>query len=385
MCHIATPAISQHKEVSVEVYFPKGSSQWNSSFMGNGSRMSGFIDDVNAYMENSSYIVLGIEYFSEASPEGSMSLNEDISYRRGKSITEYIQNHLIFAPHQIKVTNLNEDWNYLLRQIEASAMPGKKEILEIFSNTLPDDSREEALKKHDNGIPWNYMSTHFFPVMRKVTVVVKVGIPAPEADLTVLSSEDDVEGLHSGIAQLHIEPLHAELLPVPSRRSWYFKTNLSGLGFLIANIHVEADLGSGLSVALPVYYGASNYFSRTCKYRTFTVQPELRYWFNGKYTSFYAAVHAGFGWYNFTDGKWRIQDKDGRTPAIGGGISAGYRLPLQKNSTHWFIELGVGAGLYPLHYDRFHNEKDGALESTRKETYFGIDQLSVNLVYKFKK
>lgn len=379
------PAMSQHKEVIVDIFFPKGSSQWNSSFMGNGSRMAGFIEDVNGHMENSSYIVLGIEYFSEASPEGNMSLNEEISHRRGKSITEHIHKYLIFADHQIKVTNLNEDWNYLLQQIEASAMPGKKEILEIFSNTLPDDSREVALKKLDNGVPWNYMSTHFFPGMRKVRVVVKVGIPAPEVELSINSQEDEMKRLPEGIVQLHTGPLHAELLPLPSRRCWYLKTNLSGLGFLIANIHAEVDLGRGFSFALPVYYSAVDYFGETSKYRTFTLQPELRYWFNGKYTSFYAAAHAGLGWYNFTDGKWRIQDKDGRTPAIGGGISAGYRLPLQKNSPRWFVELGVGAGVYPLHYDRFHNEKDGALESTRKETCFGIDQLSVNLVYKFKK
>lgn len=237
MCHVGTPAMSQHKEVAVEVFFPKGSSQWNSS-------------------------------------------------------TEHIHKHLICADHQIKVTNLNEDWNYLL---------------------------------------------------------------------------------------------HAELLPLPSRRCWYLKTNLWGLGFLIANIHAEVDLGRGFSFALPVYYSAVDYFGETSKYRTFTLQPEFRYWFNGEYTSFYAAAHAGLGWYNFTDGKWRIQDKDGKTPTIGGGVSAGYRLPIQKENPRWFVEFAVGAGVYPLHYDRFYNEKDGALESTRKETYFGIDQLAVNLVYKFRK
>lgn len=370
----------------MEVYFQKGKSDWNGEFKENGFRMQEFLKDVNRYMEDSSYVVLGVNYRSETSPEGSMQLNEELSRRRGESITGYIHKHIIFAEHQISITELNEDWDHLLKQVETSAMPYRDEVLQIFHNTLPDDSRGAALRQLGGGKAWEYMTSRFFPEMRKVTVVVRVGTPEPEVEQTIHQElAGDGEELQEGIGWIPVVPLKVGLLPVPAGKGWYVKTNLSGLGFLIANIHVEADLGSGLSVALPIYYSASNYFSRTCKYRTFTLQPELRYWFNGKYTSFYAAAHAGLGWYNFTDGKWRIQDKDGRTPAIGGGISAGYRLPLQKNSPRWFVELGVGAGVYPLHYDRFHNEKDGALESTRKETYFGIDQLSVNLVYKFKK
>ena len=36
-------------------------------------------------------------------------------------------------------------------------------------------------------------------------------------------------------------------------------------------------------------------------------------------------------------------------------------------------EVALGAGVYPLHYDLFHNEPNGQLYDTRKKTRFGLD------------
>ena len=63
----------------------------------------------------------------------------------------------------------------------------------------------------------------------------------------------------------------------------------------------------------------------------------------------------------------------------------GYRLPISKNR-RWKMELSLGAGLYPLHYDVFHNTpntKDGLMIGTYKKTYLGIDKASASLSYTF--
>ena len=80
------------------------------------------------------------------------------------------------------------------------------------------------------------------------------------------------------------------------------------------------------------------------------------------------------------------KDKDGNTPTLGGGLSLGYRIPMSYNS-RWKLEMAVGAGVYPLHYDVFHNEHNGPVYETRKKTYIGLDNILLGISYRipFKK
>lgn len=166
----------------------------------------------------------------------------------------------------------------------------------------------------------------------------------------------------------------------------HLKTNAIGLGMGIANVAVEIDMARHWSFALPVYYSAWDYFKQTVKFRTFAVQPEFRYWLSDENDGFFAGAHFGLAYYNLAiDGDYRYQDHSRETPAIGGGVSIGYRLPISKNN-RWRVEFSVGAGAYANHYDKFHNTpdtKDGLLIESNKNTYWGIDQAAVSFSYSF--
>lgn len=162
----------------------------------------------------------------------------------------------------------------------------------------------------------------------------------------------------------------------------YIKTNAVGLGMGIANAAAEMDLAKHWSFSLPVYYSGWDYFRSTVKFRTFALQPEVRYWFMPNHSKLYAGIHAGLGWYNMAiGGDWRIQDTEGKSPAVGGGISVGYRIPLSKKNTNWKMEFAIGCGVYAVNYDKFHNRNNGANAETTKKTYMGPDQFSINLIY----
>ena len=177
---------------------------------------------------------------------------------------------------------------------------------------------------------------------------------------------------------------------VPEVEEWtrklYVKTNLVGLGMAIANLGVEVDLAKHWSFALPVYYSAWDYFKSTVKFRTFAVQPELRYWLSENNRGFFAGAHFGLAYFNFAfDGDYRYQDHCCKTPALGGGLAVGYRMPISRNH-RWHIEFLLGGGVYDLHYDVFHNVenvKNGKLKETLKDTYYGIDQAAINISYRF--
>ncbi len=159
------------------------------------------------------------------------------------------------------------------------------------------------------------------------------------------------------------------------------KTNVPGLGMGIANVAIETDLCRHLSLCLPAYYSAWNHFTPTVKFRMLAIQPEIRYWFAEENDGWFAGAHFGMGYYNVaTGGEYRIQDHDGNSPALGGGLAAGYRLPISRNG-RLKMEFSLGAGAYSLHYDKFRNCKNGLMVATEKRTYIGLDQASVSLCY----
>ena len=167
-------------------------------------------------------------------------------------------------------------------------------------------------------------------------------------------------------------------------RHIYVKTNLLGLGALMANAAVEVDFAKHWSVQLPIYFSAWDYFVEGYKFRIAAIQPEVRFWPSRKSNDkFFIGAHGGFGHYNFAfGGEHRYQDKGCNTPALGGGLSVGVRFPLCK-SGRWKMEFSVGAGAYSLNYDTYYNVPNGGLLATDKKTYIGLDQANLSLAYTF--
>ena len=163
----------------------------------------------------------------------------------------------------------------------------------------------------------------------------------------------------------------------------YVKSNAIGLLLSNVNAAVEMDVAPHWSVTLPVYYSAINYFIPTLMFRTFSVQPEARFWLKEHNQGFFVGAHLGLSYYNFAfNGDLRYQDHKGKSPALGGGLSAGYRLPISADQ-RWFIEFSLGAGVYGLHYDTFYNVNNGKLVDTYRRTYVGLDNTAVTIAYRF--
>lgn len=191
----------------------------------------------------------------------------------------------------------------------------------------------------------------------------------------IASSYDVVSGLY---------PEEEKVCRLCRPDSWRISTNALAWGMAVANAGVECELAPRWSVALSVYYSGWNYLKETRKFRTFTVRPEARYWFSPGHRGLFAEGHLGLAYYNFALPSWsyRIQDRDGKHPALGGGIGVGYRLPLRN--PRWAVEAQVGAGVYHLSYDRFENRPDGPLHDTRSKTWFGIDNVTIGISFNLR-
>lgn len=355
-------------------------------YMNNADSLKRIVEWVDKAKRDKMIDLVSVEFCGAVSPEGSVRFNRWLSNARLEALEKYVRN-LIEIPEDIIVRNDHYiAWNELDEMVSNSDMPNKDAILSIIrsENTSTGeqlDSRIDALKQLDNEVTWWKLYHTYFKHMRNAYTV----LVTQKSDYA-LEYEKMMQPISPYVDLSQPMPVVPIMLvnpaPEPDKRYMYIKTNLVGLGMLMANLGVEFDMGNKFSFVLPVYYSAVNYFKQTLKFRTFAVQPELRYWLKDNKDGFFVGAHAGFAYYNFAfDGKWRYQDKDGKTPTLGGGLSAGYRMPISKDE-NWKLEFALGAGVYPLHYDVFHNEYNGQLYDTRKKTYFGLDNVMIGISYR---
>ncbi len=398
---------------SVYVLYRQSDSSLDLKFGDNSSRLDAFLDSVNRYQSDSTFIASQRIYISSfASLEGNNNFNRKLARERAKSLHSYISKSITLPDSIIVDNNRYFDWQLLANRVAASDTPAKDRILHIIA-TVPEEvtaadgtivfERIRQIKNVAGGAAWRYMYKNHFPHMRyaKIQIISKRQLeeamkdkpihPVVETPAPVVKPEPAPEPAPEPVSEVKpVESPIVESVPQLVDNSWYrhidIKTNAIGLGMMILNAGVEVDIIPHLSFALPIYYSGINYFKETVKFRTFCIQPEVRYWFfkqqHGNDRLFLGA-HFGMAYYNFAlNGEYRIQDHAGRKPALGGGLSVGYRLPLGK-AKRWKMEFSLGAGAYALHYDKFYNEHNGKLTKTIKRTFVGLDNAAISVGYTF--
>ena len=143
------------------------------------------------------------------------------------------------------------------------------------------------------------------------------------------------------------------------------------------NVAAEVQVGKHLSVELPILW-CPWHISGKHAVKTFTLQPEARYWLSKPGSGHFFGLHAHVGWFNVKWNRGRYQDAD--RPLLGAGVSYGYLLPL---GGHWAGEFTLGAGYANMKYDTYYNIDNGARIDTRTKNYWGITRMGLSIVYRF--
>lgn len=383
--------------VRVGVGFPVSSSSLDTLAEGNAEELAR-MRNVFGLIADSAAVLDSVTISGFASPEGSAEVNRVQADARCRALCDYIVSNYGIDSRLVNIPDtLYIDWAYLARLIEASELNEKQQILDIikadsqmvrYGKGRTIDSRVPQMQRQLPRTTWHRMLREVFPAMRTATAEIAytpVVKPQPDAD-----DEAEPEPAEDEIAYPEPRPvLPPAVVTIDSVEQTVYdeftphidlKTNLVGWGMAITNLAVEYQWSPRWSVALPVYWSGWNYFSDTRKFRTLAVEPELRLWLGSR---FHVGIHGGLAWYNYAkNGDWRYQDKDGRTPALGGGLSIGWRTPISHNG-RWWLELAAGYGVYRLKYDVFHNEPNGRLARTESRTFYGIDNAAVTIAYRF--
>ena len=392
-----TSVCAQRNRTEICIDFRLGSHTIDPNYMDNAARLDEIMEAIGQLHRDTLMSVVQVVFTGVSSPEGNYQVNKRLAGQRLKSLEQYVRSHLDVSDELVvKHNDTYIPWNYLITEVENSDIAQKEEVLSIlrgpselipYYNNTTIDSRIPALQKLDGGRVWRTLNNRFFAKMRNACAVL---MTIKEEPLPVVVPAPVPVEVVDTVAVVVPEPEPAPApapQPLPEPEEWmrhiHLKTNAIGWGMLMANIAVEVDLAKHWSLTIPYYYSAWNYFTSTVKFRTSCLQPEVRYWLDEENKGWFGGAHLGLAWYNYAKGgDWRYQDHNRRTPLYGGGLSIGYRLPISK-SHRWWMEFSVGGGVYKLHYDIFHNQRNGPLVDTRKRTFYGLDQASIAFAYRF--
>ena len=367
----------------IEVHFKLDNYTLDLGYMGNDAALRRFaeITDSIGLSKIDSVIIV-----SQSSPEGPYERNQMLSENRAGTMRKYILDNHPELAERLCVQPDGESWGRLREYVEKDTLMDRATIDKVLS-VIDADVSVGTKKWRMKQLPvYGYLHDTYYPIIRNSTFCILYYSETPIPSDTVIVVPEPVVEVVEEVPDTTV----AVDTVVPEVEKWtrklHLKTNAIGLGMGISNAAVEIDLAKHWSLTLPVYYSAWNYVKTTVKFRTFAVQPELRFWFSERNDGFFAGAHFGLAYYNFAfDGDYRYQDHNRETPAIGGGLSVGYRLPIGENR-RWRVEFSAGAGYYPLHYDKFYNTpntKEGLMIESIKETYLGIDQAAVTFAYTF--
>lgn len=181
-------------------------------------------------------------------------------------------------------------------------------------------------------------------------------------------------------SSLNAQPMQTdESVSSPQTSSRYVavKTNLAAWAGTIMSLAADVQVSEHFSVELPVLW-CPWYVGSKHAVKTFTIQPEARYWLSKPGEGHFLGVHAHVGRYSVKWNRDRYQDI-GR-PLLGAGISYGYLLPFDE---HWAGEFTLGAGYANMRYGTYYNMDNGARINTRTKNYWGITRVGLSVVYRF--
>lgn len=403
------PIHAQKIADSVCIYYRTGYRFVELNYRTNREELNRFTEAIRQAAETGALERIVIQ--SGASPDGTQRANDRLVKYRVDSLAAYLVRETGVSNDKIEKHPIGILWEKLRQQVAASDMPYRDEVLYILDNeplwTFDAQDRviggrKKTLMDLRGGVPYNYMLHHFFPDLRnsalamlyvkEATAEEQPPVEQPEPEPTVQEIPQTSEPVQEPAPEVPAEIVPAQPTPqqepqkiVPAE-AWTpgirIKTNAIGWAMLMVNAAVEIDISRHFSFNLPIYYSGCNYFTSTAKFRMLGTQPELRIW-PLRERRFFAGVHFGVASYNLAlGGDWRIQDHNGNSPALGGGINIGYRMPLGR-SERWNVEFSLGAGIYKAHYDKFRNESNGAYSSTVRKTFIGLDNAAISFSYMF--
>ncbi len=137
-------------------------------FMNNHSELVNIHSMFDKIQNDKNLTVTGISIEGFASPEGPLAFNEQLSKKRAVALKDYLVKNEKVPANVYNVTFGGENWDGLVKALEASSMKDKETFLNIIKNTTDDVKRKQEIMRVGGGVPYRTMLKEIYPGLRKV-------------------------------------------------------------------------------------------------------------------------------------------------------------------------------------------------------------------------
>lgn len=125
-------------------------------------------------LTDTTVVIRSIQLTGYASPEGKYSHNVNLANRRIVGVMNYLSDTYLLPNKSVfRLSAVAEDWDGLVKALQASDRPYKEEALEIIRTVPLFDGRELKLMELRYGDPYREMLTDFFPRLRRTAFVIE--------------------------------------------------------------------------------------------------------------------------------------------------------------------------------------------------------------------
>lgn len=159
---------ARSEQYEAHLNFPVGKSVILPDFMSNQTELRNIREMFNKVQNDKKLTITGVYIEGFASPEGPLKLNEQLSKSRAEALKKYLSVHEQIPANLYNVSFGGENWEGLVKALEASNMKEKTEFLNIIRNTSDIARRKEEIKRVDGGAPYRTMLKELYPALRKV-------------------------------------------------------------------------------------------------------------------------------------------------------------------------------------------------------------------------
>ena len=159
---------ARSEQYEAHLDFPVGKSVILPDFMNNQTELRNIREMFNKIQNDKKLTVTGVYIEGFASPEGPLKLNEQLSKSRAEALKTYLSTHEQIPAKLYNVSFGGENWEGLVKALEASNMKEKTEFLNIIHNTSDIARRKEEIKRVGGGAPYRTMLKELYPALRKV-------------------------------------------------------------------------------------------------------------------------------------------------------------------------------------------------------------------------
>lgn len=406
---LAGAARGQQATDTTVVYYRQGYSVVELTLRNNRAALEGFLNRFNASMQDSTLHLVSFRLDAYASPEGTAAANDRLSENRAKRLAEYICSRTGLSESDLTIEGHGIDWEQLEEKTAASDVPYKEEVLDVLRNTpewiYDEDNRIIDGRKHRlgmlrGGVPYNYLSEHIFPLLRRSCITLSYTVepleqPAEEQPAEERPAAEQPEQPREEVAA---QPDPAPIsTPVPAADKREFrpllavKTNLLYWATVmpdfksytfVPNLEIEYFFKERWSLSGTVDwakwgYGGGDFFGIS----SYSLEP--RWWFkgDGRFRRFYLGAYGQVGDYDAQNA--RVAN-DGNTGRLwGAGLSLGVAIPF---SDRFGLEVGIRGGYRRSNVRTYsHEAPDYFLDYETKDNHWGVTGIKASLYFRFGK